>query len=296
MNEAPIPTSFGEPRCSLCHGEGYVVEPGGAHAVARLCDCVPACALCGGSGLRAVEQGGQRRTGRCRCQRLPDRIILFNRAAIPSRHANSRFESFDIKWNPRAVRALHFSRAWAEAFRPTEENRGLVLCGDVGRGKTHLMVAVLRQLVMRHGVEVRFVEFSHLLSELKAGFDEGIGESTTLGPLVSVPVLAIDELGRGRGTDWERTIIDAIVSKRYNALRTLLATTNFSPKGAIGQIETNLALPSPVATLGDRLGDRVFSRLKEMCTFMPVEGEDCRILIESRAPAAARRTRTPSNP
>lgn len=213
---------------------------------------------------------------------LPDRLALFNRAHIPARHANSSFESFSIKLNPQAVYAFEHARRWAESYRTDQENRGLVLCGDIGRGKTHLMIAILRHLALQKGVELRFVEFSHLLSELKAGFDEGVGESGTLGPLIRIPVLAIDELGRGRGTEWEKTIIDALVSHRYNALATILATTNFSPVRASAMAEANLAVPGFVPTLGDRIGDRVFSRLKETCTFMTVSGEDCRVKLSEQ--------------
>lgn len=284
----PIPVSpplpRGQPSCPACAGEGYVVRAGATWAEASVCDCVGVCPLCGGLGQRLVDREGVRRMGRCRCRMLPDRVALFNQATIPARHARSSFATWrrDV---PGGATNLLTAQGWVEAWRPHEENRGLVLFGEAGRGKTHLVVGILRDLIFRHGVAARFVEFSHLLSELKAGFDEGVGEATTLLPLVRIPVLVIDELGKGRGTDWEMTIVDALVSHRYNALATTLATTNFLPAAPSGVVTVNLstwaagagdASPPRAPTLGDRVGERVMSRLREMCTFAPVRGEDFR--------------------
>jgi DNA replication protein DnaC len=235
--------------------------------------------MCHGSGFRVVEGSQGLVAGRCRCRMLPDRVETYNRAGIPARHASSTFDAFNLKRNPGARGAFSASRAWLKGWRASEENRGLILTGPVGRGKTHLLAAILRSLVFDHGIEVRFVEFTHLLSALKSGFDDGIGEAVTLQPLVRVPVLAIDELGKGRATDWELAIVDSLVSRRYNALATVLATTNFSAKGPSGLAEGNLADPEKAPTLGDRVGERVFSRLREMCQFVPVGGEDYRVML-----------------
>ena len=96
--------------------------------------------------------------------------------------------------------------------------------------------------------------------------------------LLNVPILAIDELGKGRLTGWERTVIDDIVSGRYNSNGVLLATTNYkwgSPQTKGAEL-SNLAENFDKQTLGDRVGERVFSRLQEMCYFTPIQGVDFR--------------------
>ena len=72
-----------------------------------------------------------------------------------------------------------------------------MLHGDVGRGKTHLMVAMIRELIFRHGIPCRFIEFSRLLSMLKEGYSSGRSDAPLLSDLSEIPVLAIDELGKG---------------------------------------------------------------------------------------------------
>ena len=128
---------------------------------------------------------------------------------------------------------------------------------------------------------MRFVEFTHLLSTMKESFDKRGGDPVRLTSLARTPVLAIDELGKGRKTDWEIAIIDEIVSRAYNHGSMLLGTTNFAPRAGSGRPTGPVAAAGSLAradaeSLQDRLGDRVFSRLREMVTFASVRGDDFR--------------------
>lgn len=260
--------------CPSCTGGGYAVERQGSLAAARLCDCVSGCPRCDGTGFVRAGEGRDAPVGRCTCQVLEGRIRRFNEARIPARHAGSTRASFDFGGSRGA--AFTGVAKWLRDYRPGEESRGLVLYGEVGRGKTHLMVAMLRELVFEHGVSARFVEFSHLLADLKTTFDRGSGAADILEPLSRVRVLAIDELGKGRNTEWEGTVLDELVSRRYNAAATILATTNYPPRAATGRPQPNLARPEDKPSLVDRVGPRVFSRLVEMCDFVETRGRDYR--------------------
>ncbi|MCB9764811.1 MAG: ATP-binding protein [Alphaproteobacteria bacterium] len=271
MSENP-PLPFGP--------DDYTIQAEGLVAQATLA-ARPPCALCHGTGLRVVVVDGVERAGRCRCQMLPDRVELFNRAGLPARHAGSSFTTFQRRLAG-VMPGFQGAYAWVDGYTRGQLNKGLVLYGEVGRGKTHLLVSVVRELIFRHGVPTRFVEFTHLLSDLKEGYERGRSESALLSPLVQVEVLAIDELGKGRNTDWELAVLDELISRRYNAMRTTLATTNYAPGRSTGVREQNLSMPTP-QTLADRVGDRVYSRLREMCVFVPVAGEDFRMLDDRKA-------------
>lgn len=270
-----------DPQCRTCAGQGLAVVRSGERAVAKVCACVRTCPRCAGTGLVADSEAFRAPRRRCACQGVIRRAAAFDAVGIPARHADSTRASF-VPTTKHQIAVHKAVGNWLKEFEPGKDNRGLVLYGEVGRGKTHLMVALLRELVFRHGVPSRFVEFSHLLADLKASFDGGGGAAALLEPLARVDVLAIDELGKGRNTEFEGTVIDELVSRRYNAIRPILATTNFAPAPATGRPVGNAAeaqLGTAAApTLADRLGDRVWSRLRETCDFVEVRGEDHRLL------------------
>ena len=282
--------------------EGFSIDASGNFAEARLLPR-PECSRCRGSGRVEVEQGealtwptgnpqahpmqagASLRSGkvmrvlRCRCQMLPDRVAMFNRARIPSRHGACTLESFRSELDGRRE-PWTITRRWLDTFDPQNSaQQGMVWLGEPGRGKTHLMVGALRELIFRYGVECRFVEFTHLISSIREGFDRGDGEAVTLTPLVQVPILAIDELGKGRKTEFELSVIDEIITRRYNARRRILATTNFPLRGNESRSrspQSGSLATGTVESLDDRLGERVYSRLYEVVNLVPVSGEDFR--------------------
>jgi DNA replication protein DnaC len=264
------------PACEQCCGTGLIVETKGSLAKARECQCIPKCDSCRGQGRRLEKTGEIMRMVPCACQLSAHRVNLFNQAQIPARHANASFQTFEHT-SKEATRALGDTMRWCKSFvEGGATGTGLILHGGVGRGKTHLMIAAIRSLILEHGVSVRFIEFSHLLADLKKGYDEGRGESKTLGTLGEINLLAIDELGKGKSTDWERAIADELVSRRYNSLRPLMATTNYPPARSTGVRSSNLSDEASKQTLEDRVGERVFSRLMQMCVIQRISGDDYR--------------------
>jgi DNA replication protein DnaC len=267
------------PQCPLCAGLGGVVVAQGEVSVVQTCSCVGRCPHCRDTGFVAQSDAFRARRQRCVCQEALARFRAFEAVSVPARHASSTRATFQAGNRQQTVVLGAVSKYLAN-FEPGQDNRGLILYGDVGRGKTHLLAALLRELVLTKGVRARFVEFSHLLADLKAGFDTGQGSASRIDPLVDIEVLGIDELGKGRATDFEGTVIDEIVSRRYNAMRPIVATTNFAPGGATGSATANAAERAlgtgSAPSLRDRVGDRVYSRLRETCDFVPVLGEDYR--------------------
>ena len=262
--------------CIKCKGSGFVISAKGEYSHASRCSCIPVCQLCFGKGVRTIEVEGTLRTGRCRCQKLPDRIKIYNHALIPAIHGKNCFETFR-HLTTGATLAAKSCNSWMQQF-DKKNRRGLILTGPVGRGKTHLLVSILRSLIFQKGIRVRFIEFTRLLTILRDGYTKGDSNQKLMTELSTVPVLAIDELGKGRLTSWELSIIDEVISRRYNTKGLIVATTNYKwgPPQSEGVTLTNLAENFNTQTLGDRVGDRVFSRLQESCFFAPVQGEDFR--------------------
>ena len=85
-------------------------------------------------------------------------------------------------------------------------------------------------------------------------------------------------MGKGRLTEWEISIIDDIISRRYNGLRPILGTTNYDWKEPSGNPTPSLMSQEFKQTLGDRIGSRAFSRLQETSLPFSISGSDYRTL------------------
>ncbi len=253
--------------CPVCKDCRYVVEKVGERTLARVCSCNETCATCGGAGRTYVEQGGYTYVRPCFCQSVAHRVTLFNLARLPARSAAFTFETFQPECEEQ-VMALGTAETIARRYRPDAPSKGYIVAGPVGTGKTHLLCATLRHLTLELGIPARYVEISFLFSEIRKGFGEGKSNLDAIAPLVDLDVLAIDEIGKGRGSPFEMDTLDELIARRYNAGRTTLFATNLSLASDLARTGLN----DPVELerqsqnlLRTRVGERIYSRLHEMC-------------------------------
>ena len=210
--------------CPTCGGDFILLLGGRDHVRARRCDCQTPCPICADVGFSFHEdESGYQVARPCRCQSLDRRIDIIAHAHLPGRYAGKTFNTY-APTNVSQGNAWSNAKKFVAEFTPGQP--GLMFYGDCGVGKTHLMVAILRKLVVEQGIRVRFVEFVHLLADLRAGFGAGNNPNDLIAPLIKVPVLAVDELGKGRTTEWAQNVLDELISKRYNTNITNTAVRN----------------------------------------------------------------------
>jgi DNA replication protein DnaC len=151
-----------------------------------------------------------------------------------------------------------------------------MLIGPSGVGKTHLAVAILKQLVLTKGIPCLFCDYRELLKQIQNSYNPSVQttELELLRPVFQTEVLVLDDLGAVKPTEWVWDTVSVILNTRYNETRTTIITTNFQDGPA-----TALAGPRGAAreeTLGDRIGERMRSRLSEMCRVIHLNAPDYR--------------------
>lgn len=219
------------------------------------------CPLCYGSGMEIVAGRGARP---CECRRQKSHSNQIEKAKIPRRYENCHFQSYRAM-NPSQERAFRYASRLAMEYPAIE--RGLLLMGSVGIGKTHLAVSILKALTER-GFSCLFYEFGALLKEIQNSYNpvSQVSELKVLQPIFDAEILVLDEIGASKPTDWVRDTMAHIINTRYNDKKLTIFTTNYLDERKIEREET----------LEDRIGVRLRSRLFEMCKTLHLEGQDYR--------------------
>ena len=189
-----------------------------------LCNNTPICLK---ERWKTIQEARQRRD-----TEHPEIILSLN--GVPKRFQNCSFENF--KGNPKAV----------QACRNHDLSNGLYMFGGAGRGKTHLAVAKLRELVKTGHYDFQFASLATLLSKLaRAAFDtnkSSESEARLVEKYSQTNILVLDDLGQHGASPWVITKLYLIIDSRYSEEKPTIITSNF------GLDEIHKKLGEPIAS------------------------------------------------
>lgn len=206
------------------------------------------CQLCRGYGYYLDEEGYALR---CNCNTIGSRAFAtrLESSGIPSRFLTKDFTNFNAKGDRPRQQILQAANAYATGFS-REEPQGLILRGKTGSGKTHIAIAILKE-VMKRGFSGYYANFNDLLSRMRDTYTPGttpMTEGLILGEVDKADMLVLDDLGAEALRDWMRDRLYLIINRRYEGGKATIITTNCNE-----------------AELEAHVGPRTFSRLCEMC-------------------------------
>ncbi len=244
------------------------------------------CPICDGSGFRISEKNGTRFAEDCTCrvQLRSDRILL--QARIPPRYSLCSLGNYDYDFaDENLSKAFLTSHRFALGYPAETHGNGILFTGRSGLGKTHLAISILKHVVTHRGATGYFWEHKELLDRIRSFYDGRVAgaEDKLLRTVITCDLLVLDDLGDITPSDWSWDTTSYILNSRYNENRSTIITTNlpndasFQPREgqATGQLaEVRKAMRRE--TLGDRIGERMRSRLQEMCVVIEMQGEDFR--------------------
>ncbi|HXA57276.1 MAG TPA: ATP-binding protein [Candidatus Acidoferrum sp.] len=274
------------------------------------------CPQCGGSGWKTIERTEEALAASasgngapssaqkavvavpCDCTFGDRTERAMAKARVPERYRHCDFENYETdneiegpsrsdldSWNRSLAQAKLVVERFAQEFSPVREmqnEQGLLLMGPCGVGKTHLVVAALKEIVVR-GHSGLLYDYRELLKEIQDSYNAE-SQSTEMGvlePVLKTEVLVLDDVGSNKPSPWALETVGHILNSRYNEKRVTLLTTNYLDADSVANSPSapriaGMRAPAIEDSLTDRVGKRIRSRLYEMCRTVEIYAPDYR--------------------
>lgn len=260
---------YGKNGCSNCSGRGFYPGIEQGCSILKKCNCAKTCNKCLNTGYFEVWRDGYRFLKRCSCKDLDQLILRYNAIKIPEALAQKNFQNY----HPQTAcqrDVLGYVQSYTQAFMTTYRGKkGLILYGDYGVGKSHLLVAVLKSIIFKYDITAQYINFSEWIKELKNSFNKSGKQGDMIQKLTETDILVVDEFSR-QLTEYELGVFETIFTERYNKMRPIFLGTTY-------QLTQSIQKDSPY--LGTILPAKVYSRIADFGYFesQKIDGNDYRM-------------------
>ena len=212
----------------------------------------------------------------CDCKRKEIKSYQARRSGLSPAMRSHTFENFRLSYYEEymhiesksyrqlASRAKSACNKFAGNIINGGHARSILLCGDVGRGKSHLAAAVANKLLDKD-INVLFLVVPDFLDSIRASYNDAgeFSEVEIMSRAQQAGVLILDDLGAHNFSEWTKNKLFSLINYRVNYNAPFLITTNLS-----------------LYELNETVGTRTVSRIVEMCDlYSLVSDNDIRLLI-----------------
>lgn len=160
---------------------------------------------------------------------------------------DATIDNFEVDEDESQLFALEKAIEYIENFHP-DNGRKLLFYGDVGTGKSHLAMAIHKE-IQKKGYTSIFLEMDKVVRAIRETWDKDndYKESELLNVLAEVDLLILDDLGAEYANEWFQEKLLSILNSRV---------------GKATIITTNLDILQINQKYSKRISDRILDRLQ----------------------------------
>lgn len=199
----------------------------------------------------------------CQCRIDQDNQVRYRLAKIPRKFLNKNLSGYTAR-SQKQKEILAGAKGFLKTFRGNgndQPGKGLLMTGREGTGKTHLAVAILREVITK-GYTGMYWNVPELFLELRRRMETGSEESEAdlFDAARRVDLLVLDDLGAERTSEYVIDRLYVLINRRYEDDSATIITSNRT-----------------LAELKQQLSPRIASRIAEMCVVMDFPEGDFRL-------------------
>jgi DNA replication protein DnaC len=185
---------------------------------------------------------------------------------------------------PKRLRGAKKQDIDPKIWKKATESESIFIYGPAGTGKSYLVAALIANQIDEYKPEIithehhtnpkfnvskfstkwamSFVPVPDLLLSIRSTFqkDSESSEEEVIDELTTDKPRAFDDLGAEKTSEWSLQTLYTIIDRRYREEQKTIFTSNLSIDG-----------------IGEKLGDRIASRIVGMCCVIELKGRDRRI-------------------
>ena len=214
------------------------------------------CNICCDTGwILTPQENRQPLAISCECRKIEKLKSDWKYSGINVEQSKLTFTNFEI-WNESSQRTKETAIAYYQDFYEIKGRRknSILLCGQVGSGKSHCSIAIALNL-LKQRIKVVYMPYRDVITKIKQNMIDEEYYQKTISKYQLCEVLLIDDLFKGKINDSDINIVFEIINYRYLNFLPLIVSSEFS-------IDRLLAFDEGVG-----------SRIYEMCKDYVVEIE-----------------------
>ena len=151
-----------------------------------------------------------------------EKLERYEKSGVPERYFTESLETYKIN-NEMQAMAAKAATNFLHAVK-CGEFKSLVMIGNAGTGKTHLACAIIREAGGKYRTAPDIVEEMRRAKSFTAAETE----ADIIKYYGHVPLLVIDEIGRGIASTDEKYMLYQILNARYNTRKPTVLISNFT--------------------------------------------------------------------
>ena len=164
----------------------------------------------------------------CECRKIEKLKNEWKYSGINVEQSKLTFASFEV-WNDTSRRTKDTAATYCTDFDEIRDKRrnSILLCGQVGSGKTHCSIAVALNF-LKQRIKVVYMPYRDVITKIKQNMIDEEYYTKTISKYQLCEVLLIDDLFKGKINETDVNIMFEIINYRYLNFRPIIVSSEFS--------------------------------------------------------------------